>query len=75
MKIFLDAFNKIIRHNKELDYKNYEYFMKAMEKILSLNYYEDIDYKLCEFLITLSTIIYTMKIKDEEKLKICQLCN
>lgn len=29
------------------------YFMKAMEKILSLNYNEDIDYKLCELLITL----------------------
>ncbi len=54
-------------NNKELDNKNYEYFMKAMKKILSLNYNEDIDYNLCELLITLSIIIYTMKNKDEKK--------
>ena len=67
MKIFLDAFNKVRMHNKELDHKNYEYFVKAMEKILSLNDNEDIDYKLCELLITLSSTFYTLKNKDEKK--------
>ena len=63
IKIFLYSFNKVIIHNKKLDNQNYEYFNEKY--YIKRN--EDIFYKLCELLITLSTTNYTMKNKDEKK--------
>ena len=70
MQLFLDSFNRVRNRNKELTAKNYEYFTKALDNILSFNKYEDIDYKLCELLLTLSSTFYTMeKVGNEERKK------
>ena len=67
MQMFLDSFNKVRGLNKELKPKNFEYFTKAMDKILTLNNNKNIDYKLCELLLTLSATFYmTEKIEDKE---------
>ena len=41
-----------------------------MEKILSYNDNEDIDYKLCELLLTLSSTFYTIEQKYDKEIKI-----
>jgi hypothetical protein len=70
MQLFLDSFNRVRNRNKELTTKNYEYFTKALDNILSFNKYENIDYKLCELLLTLSSTFYTMeKVGNEERKK------
>ena len=69
MKLFLDIFNKARTHNKVLNEKNFNFFIKAIEKILSFNDNEDIDYKLCELLLTLSSTFYTVEKKDEKEIK------
>ena len=70
MQLFLDAFNKLRSRNKELTQKNFEYFTKALDKILTFNDNEDIDYKLCELLLTLSSTFYTVeKVEDKERKK------
>ena len=70
MQLFLDAFNKARMHNKELNKNNFNFFAQAMEKILSYNDNEDIDYKLCELLLTLSSTFYTIEKKDDKEIKI-----
>ncbi len=69
MKLFLDIFNKSRTHNKALNEKNFYFFIKAIEKILSFNDNEDIDYKLCELLITLSSTFYTIEKNGENEIK------
>ena len=69
MQLFLDAFNKARLHNKELNKHNFDYFNKALDKILSFNDNEDIDYKLCELLITLSSTFYYKEKQDEKEIK------
>ena len=70
MQLFLDAFNKARMHNKDLNKNNFIFFTQAMDKILSYNDNEDIDYKLCELLITLSATFYTVEKKDDKEIKI-----
>lgn len=70
MHLYLEAFNKIRMNNKELDQKSFDYFIQAMKKILSFNDNEDIDYKLCQLLITLSATFYTLKIENDNERKI-----
>ena len=70
MQIFLDEFNKARMHNKDLNKNNFIFFTQAMDKILSYNDNEDIDYKLCELLITLSSTFYTVEKKDDKEIKI-----
>ncbi len=70
MQTFLDSFNKVRNRNKELKPKNFEYFTKALDKILSFNNNDDVDYKLCELLLTLSSTFYTVeKTGDKERKK------
>ena len=70
MQIFLNAFNKARMHNKDLNKNNFIFFTQAMDKILSYNDNEDIDYRLCELLITLSSTFYTVEKKDDKEIKI-----
>ena len=70
MQLYLDAFNKIRMNNKELDTRCFNYFIQTMKKILSFNDNEDIDYKLCELLITLSETFFTTIKKDGKEIKV-----
>lgn len=70
MQLFLDAFNKARMRNKGLNKNNFNFFIQAMDKILLYNDNEDIDYKLCELLLTLSSTFYTVEKKDEKEIKI-----
>ena len=58
MHTFLGYFNKIRVENKELDKNNFDYLCKAIIKILELNENEDVDYKLCDLVIILSSTFY-----------------
>ena len=69
MRLFLEGFNKIRMHNKQLEQPNFDYLAKAMEKILYYNDNDDIDYKLCELLITLSSTFYMIEIKEDKERK------
>ena len=69
MQLFLGAFNKARMHKKELNKHNFDYFTKAIDKILSFNDNDDIDYKLCELLITLSSTFYVREKIDDKEVK------
>ena len=58
MQTFLGYFNKTRVDNKRLDKENFDYFCKAIEKILELNMNEDIDYSLCDLIVILSSTFY-----------------
>ena len=64
MHTFLGYFNKTRVGNKCLDEINFNYFCKAIEKILELNMNEDIDYSLCDLIVILSSTFY---MKDSTK--------
>jgi hypothetical protein len=64
MQTFLGYFNKTRVENKCLDEENFNYFCKAVEKILELNMNEDIDYSLCDLVVILSSTFYMV---DESK--------
>ena len=64
MQTFLGYFNKTRVENKPLDEENFNYFCKAVEKILELNMNEDIDYSLCDLVVILSSTFYMV---DESK--------
>jgi len=64
MQTFLGYFNKTRVANKCLDEENFNYFCKAVEKILELNMNEDIDYSLCDLVVILSSTFYMV---DESK--------
>ena len=64
MQTFLGYFNKTRVGNKCLDEINFNYFCKAVEKILELNMNEDIDYSLCDLIVILSSTFY---MKDSTK--------
>ena len=59
MQTFLGYFNKTRVANKCLNEENFNYFCKAVEKILELNMNEDIDYSLCDLVVILSSTFYT----------------
>ena len=59
MQTFLGYFKKTCVENKELDLQNFDYLCKAIKKILSLNENEDIDYNLCDLVVTLSSRFFT----------------
>ena len=65
MQTFLGYFNKTRVDNKRLDKENFDYFCKAIEKILELNMNEDIDYSLCDLIVILSSTFYM----DDENAK------
>ncbi len=69
MQLFLDSFNRARMNNKELNNNNFDFFTKAMEKILYFNDNENIDYKLCELLITLSSTFYTTENINGQEVK------
>ena len=58
MQTFLGYFNKTRVANKCLNEENFNYFCKAIEKILELNMNEDIDYSLCDLVVILSSTFY-----------------
>ena len=58
MQTFLGYFNKTRVENKCLNEENFNYFCKAIEKILELNMNEDIDYSLCDLIVILSSTFY-----------------
>ena len=58
MHTFLGYFNKTRVANKCLNEENFNYFCKAIEKILDLNTNEDIDYALCDLVVILSSTFY-----------------
>ena len=58
MHTFLGYFNKTRVENKELNKSNFEYLVKAIQKILELNENEDIDYNLCDLVVILSSTFY-----------------
>ena len=58
MQTFLGYFNKTRVSNKCLNEENFNYFCKAIEKILELNMNEDIDYSLCDLVVILSSTFY-----------------
>ena len=58
MHTFLGYFNKTRVANKCLNEENFNYFCKAIEKILDLNTDEDIDYALCDLVVILSSTFY-----------------
>ena len=58
MQTFLGYFNKTRVENKRLEEKNFDYFCKAIEKILELNMNDDIDYSLCDLVVILSSTFY-----------------
>jgi len=58
MNTFLGYFNKTRVANKCLNEENFNYFCKAIEKILELNTNEDIDYALCDLVVILSSTFY-----------------
>ena len=58
MHTFLGYFNKTRIENKELNKSNFEYLVKAIQKILELNENEDIDYNLCDLVVILSSTFY-----------------
>ena len=64
MQTFLGYFNKTRVENKCLDEENFNYFCRAVEKILELNMNEDIDYALCDLVVILSSTFY---MEDESK--------
>ena len=59
MHTFLGYFNKTRVENKELNTQNFNYLCQAINKILSLNENEDIDYSLCDLVVILSSTFYT----------------
>ena len=63
MQEFINCFNAIRAENNELNEKNFEYLSNAMQTILKLNDNDDIDFHLCNCLLTLSMTFYK---KDEE---------
>ena len=68
MHTFLGYFNKTRVSNKCLNEENFNYFCKAVEKILELNMNEDIDYGLCDLVVILSSTFYmTDKTKPSGK--------
>ena len=58
MQTFLGYFNKTRVSNKCLNEENFNYFCKAIEKILELNMNNDIDYSLCDLVVILSSTFY-----------------
>ena len=64
MQTFLGYFNKTRVENKCLSEENFNYFCKAVEKILELNMNEDIDYALCDLVVILSSTFY---MEDQSK--------
>ena len=58
MQTFLGYFNKTRVTNKCLNEENFNYFCKAIAKILELNMNEDIDYSLCDLVVILSSTFY-----------------
>ena len=58
MQTFLGYFNKTRVSNKCLNEENFNYFCRAIEKILELNMNEDIDYSLCDLVVILSSTFY-----------------
>ena len=65
MQEFLNCFNSIRAENNELNENNFEYLSNAMQTILKFNDNEDIDFHLCDCLLTLSMTFY----KKDEKSK------
>ena len=59
MHTFLGYFNKTRVESKELDKENFNYLCQAINKILSLNENEDVDYSLCDLVVILSSTFYT----------------
>ena len=59
MHTFLGYFNKTRVESKELNTQNFNYLCQAINKILSLNENEDIDYSLCDLVVILSSTFYT----------------
>ena len=59
MHTFLGYFNKTRVESKELDTQNFNYLCQAINKILTLNENEDIDYSLCDLVVILSSTFYT----------------
>ena len=59
MHTFLGYFNKTRVESKELDTQNFNYLCQGINKILSLNENEDIDYSLCDLVVILSSTFYT----------------
>ena len=59
MHTFLGYFNKTRVESKELNTENFNYLCQAINKILSLNENEDIDYSLCDLVVILSSTFYT----------------
>ena len=59
MHTFLGYFNKTRVESKELDTENFNYLCQAINKILSLNENEDVDYSLCDLVVILSSTFYT----------------
>ena len=55
---FLEYFQKIEEQDLCFNEGNFNYFCKIIEKILELNMDEDIDYNLCNMIISLSSKIY-----------------
>ena len=60
MYTFLKYFNKTRVENKELNEENFNYLCQSINKILSLNENEDIDYTLCDLIVILSSTFYTV---------------
>ena len=80
MNTFLAYFNKTRVENKELDKTNFNYLCNAIIKILEFNENEDIDYSLCDLIITLSSTYYMVdpnskngKIYINEVIKKCSI--
>ena len=67
--IFMNIFNKLRMYNKKMEKKNYDYYVKIMKKILEFNKEEEVDYNLCDLLITLASTFYTSEIKDGKEIK------
>ena len=65
MHTFLGYFNKTRIGCKELDTQNFNYLCQAINKILSLNENEDIDYSLCDLVVILSSTFYTKEPKNK----------
>ncbi len=59
MHTFLGYFNKTRVQSKELDLVNFNYLCQAINKILTLNESQDIDYNLCDLVVILSSTFYT----------------
>ena len=55
---FLEYFQKLEEPNNCFEEENFNYFCKAIEKILELNMNIDIDYDLCHLIIFLSSKFY-----------------